>query len=67
MIGNVDTLSENRQRVLKEMNKSLHRVEIVGYDVIAKRARAMIANVERYIQVQVDDSNEPKEAEIRET
>jgi hypothetical protein len=56
VIGNVSTLPDDRRRVLAEMNKSLHRVEIVGYDVLAEGAQAMLANVERYLRVQVAEA-----------
>lgn len=49
VIGKADSLPEHRQRVLLELNKSLHRVEIVPYDVLAKRATAVLDNVERYL------------------
>jgi hypothetical protein len=62
VIGNVDALPADRFRVLRELNKSLHRVEIVGYDVLAKRARAMLENVERYLRVQVEEAEEEAEA-----
>jgi hypothetical protein len=35
--------------VLAELNKSLHRVEVVPYDVLAKRALAVLSNVEKYL------------------
>jgi hypothetical protein len=49
IIGKADSLPEHRQRVLLELNKSLHRVEIVPYDVLAKRATAVLDNVELYL------------------
>lgn len=48
VIGCAHRLPEHRQRVLDELNKSFHRVEIVPYDLIAKRASAVLDNVERY-------------------
>jgi Shedu protein SduA, C-terminal len=49
VIGKADSLPEHRQRVLLELNKSLHRVEVVPYDVLAKRANAVLDNVELYL------------------
>jgi hypothetical protein len=49
VIGKAESLPEHRQRVLLELNKSLHRVEIVPYDVLAKRATAVLDNVELYL------------------
>jgi len=49
VVGKADSLPEHRRRVLQELNKSLHRIEVVPYDILAKRADAMLANVERYL------------------
>lgn len=49
VIGKVDSLPEHRKKVLLELNKSLHRVEVVPYDVLAKRATAVLDNVELYL------------------
>jgi hypothetical protein len=50
VIGKAESLPDHRQRVLLELNKSLHRVEIVPYDVLAKRAKAVLDNVELYFR-----------------
>jgi hypothetical protein len=47
--GRVEPLPERSKRVLTELNKSLHRVEVVPYDVLARRAEAVLDNVERYL------------------
>jgi hypothetical protein len=49
--------------VLGELNKSLHRVEVVPYDVLAKRADAVLGNVEKYLlavsaEADSNDSND---------
>jgi phosphoglycolate phosphatase-like HAD superfamily hydrolase len=49
VIGRADRLDDQSQRVLGELNKSLHRVEVVPYDVLAKRADAVLGNVEKYL------------------
>ena len=49
IIGRADRLPEHAQRVLKELNKSLHRVEVVPYDVLARRADAVLDNIEKYL------------------
>jgi hypothetical protein len=49
VIGRADRLPEHSRRVLTELNKSLHRVEVVPYDVLARRAEAVLTNVERYL------------------
>lgn len=48
VIGKADPLPEHRRRVLWELNKSLHRVEIVPYDLLGKRSEAVLKNVELY-------------------
>jgi hypothetical protein len=52
-------LPEHRAEVLRELNKSLHRVEIVPYDVLAARANTVLANVERYLSV-VEEGDEER-------
>lgn len=51
VIGKADPLPAHRKRVLLELNKSLHRIEVVPYDVVAKRAKAVLDNVEQYLVV----------------
>jgi hypothetical protein len=48
VIGRADQLPEHRRRVLTELNKSLHRVEVVPYDVLASRADAVLTNLVTY-------------------
>jgi hypothetical protein len=49
VIGRADLLAPHSKRVLSELNKSLHRVEVIPYDVLAKRADAVLTNVEAYL------------------
>jgi Domain of unknown function (DUF4263) len=49
VIGRASELSEQEERLLRELNRSLHRVEIVPFDVLARRARAVLDNVEHYL------------------
>jgi Shedu protein SduA, C-terminal len=65
VIGRADRLPEHSQRVLTELNKSLHRVEVVPYDVLARRAEAVLSNVEQYLLVgdAVSVGDEPEAAE----
>jgi hypothetical protein len=49
VIGRADRLPPHSRRVLGELNKSLHRVEVVPYDVLARRADAVLTNVEAYL------------------
>jgi hypothetical protein len=53
--------------VLGELNKSLHRVEVVPYDVLLKRAKALLDNVEKYLlgaeaDSVVEDERQPRPA-----
>ena len=49
VIGKAAPLPEQSANVLRELNKSLHRVEIVPYDVLGARANAILDNVQRYL------------------
>jgi hypothetical protein len=49
LIGLASELSKHQKRLLGELNRSLHRVEIVPFDILGRRARAILDNVERYL------------------
>lgn len=49
LIGTAKTLGASCGRVLHELNCSLHRVEIVPYDVVGKRAKAVLDVVEQHL------------------
>jgi hypothetical protein len=49
LVGKASDLTAQEQRILRELNCSLHRVEVVPFDVLARRARAVLDNVERYM------------------
>lgn len=55
VIGTAANLPEYSQRVLKELNKSLHRVEVVPYDVLARRGEAALANLENDLRLRSGD------------
>jgi CheY-like chemotaxis protein len=57
VIGRTDLLSADRARVLRELNLSLHRVEIVPYDSLAERAKVILDNVERYMERDASDEH----------
>lgn len=61
VVGKADSLPDHRRRVLQELNKSLHRVEVVPYDILAKRAEAVLANVERYLVAADEAAGDPTE------
>lgn len=54
LIGRASDLTEAEERLLRELNRSLHRVEVVPFDVLARRASVLLDNVERYL-VAVED------------
>jgi hypothetical protein len=54
VIGRAELLPDHRRSVLRELNRSLHRVEIVPYDILARRADAVLDNVERYVLAATD-------------
>lgn len=49
LLGRASDLSEPEERLLRELNRSLHRVEVVPFDVLAQRGRVLLDNVERYL------------------
>ena len=49
VIGRVKTMTEDCQRVLAQLNLSLHRVEIMPYDVLGQRAEGWLTNIERLL------------------
>lgn len=61
VIGNASQLPEDRARVLQQLNLSLHRVEIVPYDVIGERAKGWLANLEHYLALRLDSSDPPSD------
>lgn len=60
VIGQSVSMTDEGRAILTELNKSLHRVEVVPYDILAARARAVLENVERY-QLAVKELTEPAE------
>jgi hypothetical protein len=58
VVGRADQLPEHRRRVLAELNKSLHRLEIVPYDVLARRADAALTNVGAYFSAAAEGETE---------
>lgn len=51
LVGLSSELTEQEERILRELNRSLHRVEIVPFDVLARRAHVVLDNVERYLVI----------------
>ena len=61
--GRADSLPDHRKRVLHELNKSLHRIEVIPYDVLALRATAVLDNVEHYLVAAEEATGEPADGE----
>lgn len=51
VIGQAKDLPPHRARVLRDLNLSLHRVEVVPYDVLADRAHNIVAHIEKYLTI----------------
>lgn len=51
VVGLAKSLPDHRLRVLRELNRSLHRVEIVPYDILGERAQSVLGNVEKYLLI----------------
>lgn len=49
VVGRAEAMTEDSRRVLEQLNLSLHRVEIMPYDLLGRRAEGWLANVERYL------------------
>lgn len=49
IIGQARKLADHQIRVLNELRRSLHNLEIVTYDQVADRAEAILDQVERYL------------------
>ena len=49
VLGRQSDLADHERLVLLELNRSLHRAEVVPYDVIAQRAEATLANISAYL------------------
>jgi hypothetical protein len=58
VIGQMRALPPHRERVLRELNHSLHRVEIAPYDLLAERAETVLNNVERHLDATTADGED---------
>jgi hypothetical protein len=50
VIGRVGEMDPYCKTILRELNGSLHRVEIVPYDVLGKRAEAAVASIDQLLR-----------------
>jgi hypothetical protein len=58
VIGQMSLLQPHRKRVLRELNRSLHGVEVAPYDLLADRATAVLDNVERHLSAAREEPDE---------
>jgi hypothetical protein len=49
VLGRQSDLADHERVVLLELNRSLHRAEVLPYDVIAQRAEATLTNISTYL------------------
>jgi hypothetical protein len=58
LIGRESDLTDHEQRLLREFNRSLHHVEVMPFDVLGRRARATLDNVQRCLLVADTEVND---------
>jgi hypothetical protein len=46
VLGNGDAMSASAKEVLRQLNLSLHRVEVIPYDVLGQRTAVVLRNIE---------------------
>ena len=49
VLGRTEDLGQHKKDVLLELNRSLHRTEIIGYDALALRARTTLKTIATYL------------------
>jgi hypothetical protein len=49
VIGCAEPLEPHCSQVLRDLNLSLHRIEIIPYDVLGERAKIVLRNVEKFL------------------
>lgn len=49
LLGRSETLSNTGREILRELNLSLHRVEVIPYDMLGLRTEGFLANVEELL------------------
>ncbi|GAB3263676.1 Shedu anti-phage system protein SduA domain-containing protein [Nocardioides dilutus] len=50
VLGRLTSLEEHQRQVLLELNRSLHRVQIIPYDQIADKAQTTLDNIAKYLE-----------------
>ena len=53
IVGRAGDLSETEEMILRQLNQSLHRMEVIPYDVLAARADAQLDNLEALLATDI--------------
>lgn len=49
VVGREHRLSQTKRRILRQLNRNLHRIEVMPYDVLAQRAKVQLDNLEALV------------------
>jgi hypothetical protein len=60
LIGLTTDLTDQERRILRELNRSLHRVEVVPFDIVARRAHAVLDSVARHLLTAEEQTNDDR-------
>ena len=63
IIGREGELSPTEERILRQMNLSLHRIEVMPYDWLAKRAETQLYNLEKILSRHKNAENGDEQTE----
>ncbi len=61
IIGKASKLTDIQRRILRQLNLSMHRVQIVPYDILSYRAGQLIENIQKYLK---NEYSSPEEARL---
>lgn len=61
VLGRSENLDPHKHDVLRELNRSLHRAQVIGYDALASQARQTLSNVLKLLS-SVPASSDPSDA-----
>ena len=61
IIGRERALHPREKQILRHLNLSLHRIEVMPYDLLAKRAETQLSNLRRILSVSGTSAEEGPE------
>lgn len=64
LIGRSGDLSETTREILRQLNLSLHRVEVLPYDILGRRSEGWLENIEELLAAQATEGTTPPVAGI---